>query len=141
MSVSPELVGLLGGSALLVYSIEELSKSVQYLAGSRFRVWINNFAGNRFSGVLLGIVLSLLLSSSGAVTVMLVGLANARLLSLIQVFSVTLGASIGTTFVVHLIAFNISKWGLLLIALGVVLKAVANSDRVARLAVALLLSG
>ena len=86
MFLSPELVSLLGGSALLVYSIEELTKSVQYLAGSRFRVWINHFAGNRFYGVLLGIVLSLLLSSSGAVTVMLVGLANARLLSLIPGF-------------------------------------------------------
>lgn len=127
--MSPELITLLGGSALLVYSIEELSRNVQYLAGSRFRVWINTFAENRLSGILLGVVLSVLLTSSGAVTVILVGLASARLLSLEQVFSVTLGASIGTTFIVQLFAFGISDYGLFFFAMGVFVSSVARSDR------------
>lgn len=79
-------MNLLGGSAILVYSIDELSHHVQYLAGSRLRVWINAFADNRFTGILLGIFLSLLLSSSSAVTVMLVGLTSAQLLTLDQSF-------------------------------------------------------
>ena len=139
--MSTELMILLGGTALLVFSIDELAKSVQYLAGSRFRAWINNFAGNRFSSVLLGTVLSLLLSSSGAVTVMLVGLANSRLLTLEQVFSVMLGASIGTTLIVHLVAFNISKYGLIFIAGGVALDAVSESEKVSRFSKALLYLG
>jgi len=139
--LSPEVITLLGGTALLVYSIDELAKSVQYLAGSRFRAWINNFAGNRFSGVLLGTVLAMLLSSSGAVTVMLVGLANSRLLTLEQVFSVMLGASIGTTVIVHLVAFNISKYGLLFIAAGVALDTFTNADKAARIAKGLLYLG
>lgn len=130
--MSPEVASLLGGSALLIYSIEELSKTVQYIAGSRFRVWINTFAENRFSGILLGIVLSLVLSSSGAVTVMLVGLANARLLSLEQVFSVTLGASIGSTFIVHLFTFNLSEWGLTLVAAAVAVEWLSSEERVSR---------
>lgn len=132
--MSPELVGLLGGAALLVFAIEELSRSVQYLAGSQFRVWINTFAGNRFAGLLLGFALAILLSSSGAVTVMLVGLANARLLTLAQVFAVTLGASVGTTFIVHLFSFRISEYGLLLIAGGVILQTLPISDRFSRVA-------
>jgi len=127
--LSPEIIALLGGSALLVYSIEELSKNVQYLAGARLRTWLNAFAENRFSGGLLGIFLSLLLSSSSAVTVMLIGLANARLLTLEQVFSVTLGASIGTTFIVQLFAFRISEYGLLILAGGVAIEAVSKTDR------------
>lgn len=127
------LVTLIGGSALLVYSIEELSKSVQYLAGSRLRTWINAFANNRVSAIILGFILSLLLSSSGAVTVMLVGLANARLLTLEQVFSVVLGASIGTTFVVHLFAFNVSKYGLLIIAAGVIFSSISRSDQLSKI--------
>lgn len=127
------LISLIGGSALLVYSIEELSKSVQYLAGGKLRTWINLFAGNRVTAILLGLILSLLLSSSGAVTVMLVGLANARLLTLDQVFAVVLGASIGTTFIVHLFAFNISQYGLLIIAIGVLVSAVSSSDRITRI--------
>jgi len=139
--MTPELMTLVGGTALLVFSIDELAKSVQFLAGSKFRAWINNFAGNRFSGVLLGTVLSMLLSSSGAVTVMLVGLANSRLLSLEQVFSVMLGAAIGTTVIVHLVAFNVSKYGLLFIASGVILDTVSESEKTSRVAKALLYLG
>jgi phosphate:Na+ symporter len=132
--VNPNVMILLGGSALLVFAVDELSKSVQYLAGSKFRVWINTFADNRFSGILLGIVLSMLLSSSGAVTVMLVGLANARLLSVEQVFSVILGASIGTTFIVHLFAFNVSGYGMVILAAGVFLGSFTKADRFQRVA-------
>lgn len=139
--MSPELITLVGGTALLVFSIDELAKSVQYLAGSRFRAWINTLASNRFSGVFLGTGLSLLLSSSGAVTVMLVGLANSRLLTLDQVFSVMLGASIGTTVLVHLVAFNISKYGLLFIAGGVILETVSEVEKTTRVAKALLYLG
>jgi len=139
--MSPEFATLLGGSALLVYSIEELSKSVQYVAGSRFRIWINAFSNNRMAGIVLGLGLSLLLSSSSAVTVMLVGLANARLLSLAQVFSVTLGAGIGTTFIVHLFAFRISEWGLVLIACAVAVEWLSLSDRLTRVARAVLFLG
>ena len=139
--MSPELTGLVGGSALLVFAMGGLSDSVQYLAGSRFRVWINQFAENRLSGIVLGICLSLLLSSSGAVTVMLVGLSNARLLSLEQVFSVILGASVGTTFIVQLIAFRLSEYGLLMITAGVGLSAFSKSDRTMHVARGVLFLG
>ncbi len=127
--MTPELINLLGGSAILVYSIDELSHHVQYLAGSRLRIWINAFADNRFTGILLGIFLSLLLSSSSAVTVMLVGLTSARMLTLEQVFSVMLGASVGTTFIVQLFAFRILEYGLLLVAAGVFLGSFSDTDR------------
>ncbi len=132
--MSPEFLSLLGGSALLIYCIEELSKSLQYLAGSQFRGWINSFAKNRVAAIFLGVLLSMLLSSSGAVTVMLVGLASARLLTLEQVFAVTLGASIGSTFIVHLFAFQTAQYGLLLIAIGVFVEAFSSSEKIARVA-------
>ncbi len=127
--MSLELITLLGGSAFLIYSIDELSKHVQYLAGSKLKGWVNTFANNHFSALFLGTLLSLLLSSSGAVTVILVGLANARLLTLEQVFSLTLGASIGSTFIVQLFAFRISEYGLLLVAMGVGIEAFSKTDR------------
>lgn len=139
--MSPAILKLLGGSALLIYSVEALSRSIQYLSGSRFRSWINLLAGNRFTAILLGLFLSLLLSSSGAVTVMLVGLANARLLSMEQVFAVTLGASVGTTFIVQLFAFNVSEYGLLMIAVGVMLSFFSKTDMVNHAAQGLLFLG
>ncbi|MBI1859627.1 MAG: Na/Pi cotransporter family protein [Deltaproteobacteria bacterium] len=139
--MNPDLMKLAGGSALLVYAIDELSDSVQYLAGSRFRHWINLFAERRVAGVLLGFLLALLLSSSGAVTVMLVGLANARLLSLEQVFSVALGASVGSTFIVQLFAFRITEYGLLILAAGVLSSSFAQSDRAHHISRSLLFIG
>jgi phosphate:Na+ symporter len=127
--MGPQVITLLGSSALLVYSIDELSKDVQYIAGSKFQIWINTLAKNRFGGMCLGMLISLLLSSSGAVTVMLVGMANARLLSLQQVLSVALGAAIGTTFIVQLFAFNITDYGLLLVTIGVLGHVFIKSSR------------
>lgn len=120
---------LVGGTALLVFSVDELSKHIQILASSRLRVWINAFAGNRFYALILGVLMSFLLSSSGAVTVILVGLANAQLLTLQQVFSVTLGASIGSTLIVQLVAFRIAEYGLVVLAAGVALSSFAKTDR------------
>lgn len=123
------LLTLLGGSALLLYAIESLSKTIQSFAGSKTRVWINVFAGNRLAGLLLGFVLAVVMGSSGAVTVMLVGLANARLLNLKQVLAVTLGAIVGSTLIVQVMAFQISNYAMLMITLGVALSFFTNSDR------------
>lgn len=139
--MSPEFIALMGGSCLLVYSVEELSNSAQYLAGSKLRGWLNTFSANRLFGLVLGIGLSVVLSSSGAVTVMLVGLANARLLTLEQVFSVTLGASIGSTLIVHLFAFRLTEYGLLLVAGGVVLTSFSNTDKMIRVGRGLIFTG
>jgi len=120
---------LVGGTALLVFSVDELSKHIQILASSRMRVWVNTFAGNRFYALILGLLMSFLLSSSGAVTVILVGLANAQLLTLNQVMSVTLGASIGSTLIVQLVAFRVAEYGLVVTAFGVALSAFSKGDR------------
>lgn len=121
----PEFLQLLGGSTLLVYSIGELSKSIQTLAGSQFRSWLNQSTQDRFRGLALGGVLSMLLCSSGAVTAMLVTLANARLLTLHQTFAVSLGAGIGSTLMVQLLAFKLSEYGLIILTGGFLIDAVA----------------
>ena len=114
----PEFLQLLGGSTLLIYSIGELSKSIQMLAGSHFRSWLNHSTKNRMRGLLLGGALSMLLCSSGAVTAMLVSLANARLLTLSQTFAVSLGAGIGSTLMVQMLAFKVSEYGLVILTAG-----------------------
>ncbi len=122
----PEFLQLIGGSALLIYSIGELSRSIQLLAGSHFRSWLNHSTKDRFRGLLLGGVLSMLLCSSGAVTAMLVSLANARLLSLSQTFAVSLGAGVGSTLMLQLLAFKVSEYGLLILAGGFLLETLSG---------------
>lgn len=120
---------LLGGSALLIFALGELSRNIQYIAGSKFRAWLGYFNENRFISLLLGVVLAFFLGSSSAVTVMLVGLASARLLTLPQVLAVTLGAGVGTTLILHLIALRLSDYGLILIAIGVFAEAFLKKER------------
>ncbi len=137
----PEFLQLLGGSTLLVYSIGELSKSIQALAGSHFRSWLNQSTQDRFRGLALGGILSMLLCSSGAVTAMLVSLANARLLSLHQTFAVSLGAGIGSTLMVQLLAFKLSEYGLIILTGGFLIESVAAHAWVKRLGRVLLFVG
>ena len=126
-------LSILGGSALLVFGLQELSKSIQYVAGGRFRTWINRFGQQPLLGLLLGVLLSVLLSGSGAVTAMLVGLANARLLTLEQVFAVTLGSAVGTTLMVHVFALKIADYGLLIMFIGMISNGIVREDRLAKL--------
>ncbi|MEZ4752441.1 MAG: hypothetical protein R3B54_17965 [Bdellovibrionota bacterium] len=80
----------------------------------------NLFAGNRIAATLLGFVLAIVMGSSGAVTVMLVGLANARLLkSPANLLAVTLGAIVRTTIIVQVMAFQISHYAMLMVTAGV----------------------
>ena len=137
----PEFLQLMGGSTLLIYSINELSKSIQMLAGSHFRNWLNQSSGGRWRGVALGGVLSMLLCSSGAVTAMLVSLANARLLTLSQTFAVSLGAGIGSTLMVQLLAFKISEYGLIILTAGFLMETVGAHDWAKRLGRVMLFVG
>jgi phosphate:Na+ symporter len=131
--VQSSILVFFGVSALMLFSMGELARSIQFVAGSKFRSWLRLFTENRVTACGLGILLSMLLASSGAVTVMLVGLANARLLTLEQVFAVTLGAGIGTTFIVQVIALRISDYGLLLVAGGLALESFSGKLKTQRL--------
>ncbi|MBY0369923.1 Na/Pi cotransporter family protein [bacterium] len=128
-----DLVQLLGGSCLLIYAIGELSKSIQLLGGSQFRNWLNQSTRDKWRGVALGGLIAMLLCSSGAVTAMLVSLANARLLSLPQTLAVSLGAGIGSTLMVQLLAFKISQYGLLILALGFITESFIGNASIKRL--------
>ncbi len=126
------LLNLLGGSGLFLYAIEGMSKSIEYLAGSQLKIVINKFTSNKITSFLVGIFLAFLLNSSGAVSVMLIGLANARLLELERVLVIILGAAIGSTFIVYIFTLNIAEYGLLLITLGITINLLANSNKVIR---------
>jgi len=132
--MNPQALSILGGSALLVFGLQELSKSIQYVAGGKFRTWINQFGQKPILGLLLGVLLAVLLSGSGAVTAMLVGLANARLLTLESVFAVTLGSAVGSTLMVHVFALKIADYGLLIMFIGMVMNGVLREDRLSKLA-------
>ena len=87
----------LGGLGLFLFSIKYMGDGLQQAAGDKLRFYIDKYTSNPFLGVLIGIVMTALIQSSSGVTVIVVGLVSAGLLSLRQAIGIVMGANIGTT--------------------------------------------
>ena len=101
------LFAMLGGTALLLYGVRLVGEGLQRAAGTRLRQILQGLSGNRLKALAVGAGVTAVLQSSSATSVMLVGFASAGLLSLRQTIGVILGADVGTTVTVQLLAFNL----------------------------------
>ncbi|MDE6177991.1 MAG: Na/Pi symporter, partial [Duncaniella sp.] len=115
---------LLGSVALFLYGMKVMSEGLQKAAGDRLRNILSAMTRNRFTGMLTGILITALIQSSSASTVMVVSFVNAGLMSLAQSMAVIMGANVGTTFTAWIIALfgftvNISSFVLPLIGLSI----------------------
>lgn len=88
---------LLGGLAFFIYGMNQMSRSLEMIAGDKMEAVINKLTSNRFMGLLLGCVITIAIQSSSAVTVMLVGLVNSGLMNLSNTVGIIMGSNIGTT--------------------------------------------
>ncbi|MBQ7661321.1 MAG: Na/Pi cotransporter family protein [Clostridia bacterium] len=88
---------LLGGLAFFIYGMNQMSHSLEIIAGERMETIINKLTSNRFLGLLLGCMITVAIQSSSAVTVMLVGLVNSGLMDLSNTVGIIMGSNIGTT--------------------------------------------
>ena len=95
---------LLGAVGLFLYGMKVMSEGLQKVAGDRMRNILSVMTKNRFAGVLTGILITALIQSSSASTVMVVSFVNAGLMSLAQSMAVIMGANIGTTFTAWIIS-------------------------------------
>lgn len=104
-----DLLCLFGSVALFLYGMKVMSEGLQKAAGDRLRNILSAMTRNRFTGMLTGILITALIQSSSASTVMVVSFVNAGLMSLGQSMAVIMGANVGTTFtawVIALFGFN-----------------------------------
>ncbi|WP_028972964.1 Na/Pi cotransporter family protein [Spirochaeta cellobiosiphila] len=105
------LIYAIGGLGIFLYGMKMLSDSLYKTTGSRIRNYIQTFAGHPIKGILTGLLITSIIQSSSATTVMLISLVNAGLLNLTQSIAVIMGANIGTTFtawIVSLLGFQIN---------------------------------
>jgi phosphate:Na+ symporter len=112
------LIALFGGMALLLYGMQLTGEGLQRAAGARLRQILTHLTANRISAALTGAGVTALIQSSTATTVMLIGFVQAGLLTLHQAMGIILGADIGTTFTVQLLAFRVYEYAPLLVGLG-----------------------
>jgi phosphate:Na+ symporter len=116
------LLRMTGGLCLFLFGMKVMSDGIQQSAGDRMRKTLNFMTGNRFVGVLTGFVVTSVIQSSSAATVMVVAFVNAGLLTLTQSIGVIMGANIGTTvtaWIVSLLGFSVKISNMALPAIGV----------------------
>lgn len=112
----------LGGLGLFLFGMKIMSEGLQKVAGNKIRQILGVVSNNRFVGCGVGAVVTSIVQSSSATTVMLVSFVDAGLMTFVQAIGVILGANVGTTVTAQMIAFNITSYSLPAIALGVLLK-------------------
>jgi len=109
---------LVGGLTLFLFGMSIVSEHLQRLAANRVRDALSKLERRNVFSVVIGVLLTVMLQSSGAVTSMLVGLGSAKIIRLPQIMGIIIGSSVGTTLTVQLISFKIVEYGLPLFILG-----------------------
>ncbi|MBU0709434.1 MAG: Na/Pi cotransporter family protein [Candidatus Omnitrophica bacterium] len=112
------IFGIVGGLGLFIYGIWQMSEGLHKASGQKMRNFLHNLTGGPKRGVIVGAVVTSLVQSSSATTVMVVGFVNAGLMTLVQALGVIFGANIGTTVTAQLIAFKLTDYALPVIGLG-----------------------
>ena len=112
------IFGLIGGTALLMYGVDKMGEGLEKASGPMMKKMLSFFTGRVWSAFLVGIVLTVLVQSSTAITVLTVGFVNAGLMKLPNAVGIIYGANIGTTITAQLMAFSF-KFKLTEIALPV----------------------
>ncbi|OGW15645.1 MAG: hypothetical protein A2035_02910 [Nitrospirae bacterium GWA2_42_11] len=120
------VISFLGGIAILLYGIRLAGEGLRKAAGGRLRAILTSLTKNKFIGIGVGAVITAILQSSSATTVMLVGFVSSGLMKLNQTIGVILGADIGTTVTVQLLAFRIYDVAILFVAIGIALMFLAK---------------
>ncbi len=114
-----EIMGLLGGLALFLYGMQMMSNGLESVAGNKMKKILEKLTANRFVGVLVGALITAIIQSSSATTVMVVGFVNSGMMTLRQAVWIIMGANIGTTITGQLIALDVAEIAPFVAFLGV----------------------
>ena len=123
-STVSNIIFALGGLGLFLYGMKLLGDGLELAAGAKLRKILEKITSNRWLGALVGVIVTAIIQSSTAVSVMVVGFVNASLMTLSQAMGVIMGATIGTTVTSLILSFNIAQYMPIFICIG----AKQNSD-------------
>lgn len=125
MTITP-IAGLIGGLGLFLYGMVQMGNGLQKAAGDKLRGILKALTSKTWMGVLVGTLVTAIIQSSAATTVMLVSFVNAGLMTLTQAIGVIMGANVGTTVTAQLIAFKLSNFVFPVIGVGAVISLFAK---------------
>lgn len=115
------IIGLFGGLGLFLYGMKLMGDGLENAAGSKLKFILDKVTANPISSVLVGTLVTILMQSSSATTVMVIGFVNSGLINLVQATGIIMGANIGTTTTAFLVSMNIDNLVPLLIFSGTVM--------------------
>ena len=124
------LFGLFGGLAIFIFGMNMMSECLQKAAGEKMKAILGMLTKNPVMGVLAGALVTAVLQSSSATTVMAIGFVSAGLMTLPQAISIIFGANIGTTMTAQIIAFKISDYIYLFIFAGFIVAFISKSEKI-----------
>ena len=127
------IISLLGGVALFLYGMRFMGEQLEKLSGGKMEVILEKMTDRTYKGILLGAVVTAVIQSSSATTVMVVGFVNSGIMQLSRAVGVIMGANIGTTLTGVLIAlsgFDIGVFFAILAFIGVAITMIAKNDKV-----------
>lgn len=121
LNIQQMIFEFLGGLGIFLFGIKFMGDGLQKSAGDRLRDLLDRFTTNPLMGVLAGMLVTILIQSSSATTVITVGLVSAGFMTLRQAIGVIMGANIGTTVTAFIIGINVGEYALPIIATGAIL--------------------
>ena len=131
-------ISLLGGLGLFLYGMNLMAEGLQKSAGDKLKKIVEKLTSNTVMGVLVGTVVTAIIQSSSAATVMVVGFVNAGIMSLSQAIGVIMGANIGTTVTAQLVSFKLEAISPVALGIGIILYLFSKKEKTKELATILL---
>lgn len=122
-------LGVLTGLGLLLFGIQMMATGLQKAAGNRIRVFVAFLTKNRLLALLVGMIITIIIHSSSATSVMVVGFVNSGIMTLQQGVGVIMGANIGTTITGQLLSFNIAKFAPVVLVAGLILQLTGKTTK------------
>lgn len=118
LDITNMIIGLIGGLGLFLYGMKLMGEGFENIASNKIKSFFEKIASNPIKAVFTGSIITAVIQSSSAATVMVVGFVNAGLMSVYQSVGVIMGANIGTTITAQIISFKLDEIVLLLIGIG-----------------------
>ena len=134
MSSFEIVTGIFGGLGLFLYGMKLMSDGLENVAGEKLKGILEKITSNKIMGVLVGTIVTAVIQSSSATTVMVVSFVNAGLMSLVQATGVILGSNIGTTITAQMVSFNLEVIAPIFIGVGAIVMMSAKKKRIKDLA-------
>ena len=124
------IMGVAGGLAIFLFGMDLMTSALKKVASGRLKTLLTKLTTNRFKAAFAGTFVTAIIQSSSVTTVLVVGFITAGLISMSQSIGIIMGANIGTTITAQIIAFKVTKYALLLVAVGFCMNFISKRDKI-----------